>query len=110
MFCDCEEKTGERRRFPSIINIVTYIPLNMAAVSDVRRDQQQRATSLTPKRKMSLWALKSQLWCYEKVLLAQLIIFISLEPLMAKMGANNDLNANANCKTDIHSLIQPANN
>ena len=49
--------------------------------SDVKKtNSQNKRLSSKPS-----WLLKSQLWCYEKVLLVQLLTMLAMEPIIARL-------------------------
>ena len=49
--------------------------------SDVKKtNNQNKKSSSKPS-----WLLKSQLWCYEKVLLVQLLTMLAMEPIIARL-------------------------
>ena len=49
--------------------------------SDVKKtNNQNKRSSSKPS-----WLLKSQLWCYEKVLLVQLLTMLAMEPIIARL-------------------------
>eukprot|EP00093_Oithona_nana_P001516 01516.XXX_4372_4533_1 [CDS] Oithona nana genome sequencing. len=42
-------------------------------------------SSTTKKKKQPVWLVKTQLWCYEKMILVHLVAMMSLEPFIAKL-------------------------
>ena len=49
--------------------------------SDVKKTTSQNKKSSSKPS----WLLKSQLWCYEKVLLVQLLTMLAMEPIIARL-------------------------
>lgn len=46
-----------------------------------------RESTLNNKKRKTkpVWLTKSQLWCYEKVLMVQLLTMLAIEPIIAKL-------------------------
>ena len=43
------------------------------------------SSSVSKKKKQPVWLVKTQLWCYEKLILVHLVAMMSLEPIIQKL-------------------------
>lgn len=53
--------------------------------------KRKKRRSGTPGSGTNPWLLKAQVWCYDKVLLFQVLVLITLEPLVMKHAKPEDL-------------------
>jgi len=61
--------------------IVIIIKIGMGS----RTRSFSSTSSTTKKKKQPVWLVKTQLWCYEKMILVHLVAMMSLEPFIAKL-------------------------
>ena len=59
--------------------------VGVGSTHNMEVNQRTEDHEVNKKKKVPHWFQKTRLWCYEKVLLLQLLTMMSLEPIISKL-------------------------